>query len=79
VKTQGQARDVVFLSAVRTPFGTFGGTLKDFSAIDLTVHAATAAMQRAGVEPSAIQHSIFGNVMQTTSDTIYFARHVALR
>jgi acetyl-CoA acyltransferase 2 len=79
VKTQGQARDVVFLSAVRTPFGTFGGTLKDFSAIDLTVHAATAAMQRAGVEPDAIQHSIFGNVMQTTSDTIYFARHVALR
>lgn len=79
MKTQGQARDVVFLSAVRTPFGTFGGTLKDFSAIDLTVHAATAAMQRAGVEPDAIQHSIFGNVMQTTSDTIYFARHVALR
>ena len=79
MKTQGQARDVVFLSAVRTPFGTFGGTLKDLSAIDLTVHAATAAMQRAGVEPAAIQHSIFGNVMQTTSDTIYFARHVALR
>lgn len=79
MKTQGQARDVVFLSAVRTPFGTFGGTLKDFSAIDLTVHAATSAMQRAGVEPGAIQHSIFGNVMQTTSDTIYFARHVALR
>ncbi|HKV49809.1 MAG TPA: acetyl-CoA C-acetyltransferase [Gemmatimonadaceae bacterium] len=67
------------MSAVRTPFGTFGGSLKDLSAIDLTVHAATAAMQRAGVEPSAIQHSIFGNVMQTTSDTIYFARHVALR
>jgi len=79
VKTQGQARDVVFLSAVRTPFGTFGGSFKDLSAIDLTVHAATAAMERAGVEPAAIQHSIFGNVMQTTSDTIYFARHVALR
>ena len=79
MKTQGQARDVVFLSAVRTPFGTFGGAFKDLSAIDLTVHAATAAMQRAGVEPGAIQHSIFGNVMQTTSDTIYFARHVALR
>lgn len=79
MKTQGQARDVVFLSAVRTPFGTFGGSFKDLSAIDLTVHAATAAMERAGVEPAAIQHSIFGNVMQTTSDTIYFARHVALR
>jgi len=79
VKTQGSTRDIVFLSAVRTPFGTFGGTLKDFSAIDLTVFAAKAAMERAGVAPKEIQHSIFGNVMQTTSDTIYFARHVALK
>ena len=79
MKTQGSHRDVVFLSAVRTPFGTFGGTLKDFSAIDLTVFAAKAAMERAAVAPAEIQHSIFGNVMQTTSDAIYFARHVALR
>ena len=79
MKTQGSTRDIVFLSAVRTPFGTFGGTLKDFSAIDLTVFAAKAAMERAGVAPKEIQHSIFGNVMQTTSDTIYFARHVALK
>ena len=79
MKTQGLGRDVVFLSAARTPFGTFGGTLKDFSAIDLTVHAAKAAMARAGIEPAQVQHSIFGNVMQTTSDTIYFARHVALK
>jgi acetyl-CoA acetyltransferase family protein len=79
VKTQGSARDIVFLSAVRTPFGTFGGTLKDFSAIDLTVFAAKVAMERANIEPRAIQHAIFGNVMQTTSDTIYFARHVALK
>ena len=79
MKTQGSHRDIVFLSAVRTPFGTFGGTLKDFSAIDLTVFAAKAAMERAAVAPAEIQHSIFGNVMQTTSDAIYFARHVALR
>ncbi|MDQ6831189.1 MAG: acetyl-CoA C-acetyltransferase [Gemmatimonadota bacterium] len=77
--TQGSNRDIVFLSAVRTPFGTFGGTLKDFSAVDLTVFAAKSAMHRAGVEPNQIQHSVFGNVLQTTSDTIYFARHVALK
>jgi acetyl-CoA acetyltransferase family protein len=69
----------VFLSGARTPFGTFGGAFKDLSAIELTVHAARAAMERAGVEPGEIQQSIFGNVMQTTSDCIYFARHVALR
>ncbi len=77
--TQGSHRDIVFLSAVRTPFGTFGGTLKDFSAVDLTVFAAKSAMLRAGIEPGQVQHSVFGNVLQTTSDTIYFARHVALR
>src|ERR671927_261980 len=36
-------------------------------------------MERAGVQPAEIQHAIFGNVMQTTSDAIYFARHVALK
>lgn len=79
MKTQNSSRDVVFLSAVRTPFGTFGGAFRELSAIDLTVFAAKAAMERAKVEPAEIQQSIFGNVMQTTSDTIYFARHVALR
>jgi len=36
VKTQGASRDIVFLSGVRTPFGTFGGAFRDLSAIDLT-------------------------------------------
>jgi acetyl-CoA acyltransferase 2 len=77
--TQGSTTNVVFLSGVRTPFGTFGGALKDMSAVDLTVHAARAAIERAGVAPTDVQHAIFGNVMQTTSDTVYFARHVALK
>jgi acetyl-CoA acetyltransferase family protein len=76
---QGSSRDVVFLSGVRTPFGAFGGAFKDLSAVDLTVHAATAALERAHVEPADVQHSIFGNVIQSTADTVYFARHVALK
>ena len=79
MKTQDSGSDIVFLSAVRTPFGTFGGTLKDLTAIDITVVAAKEAMKRAGVEPTEIQHSIFGNVLPTTADAIYFARHVALK
>ncbi|MBX6331425.1 MAG: acetyl-CoA C-acetyltransferase [Gemmatimonadaceae bacterium] len=67
------------MSAVRTPFGTFGGTLKDLSATDLAVFAAKAALERATVAPAEVQHAIFGNVMQTSADAIYFARHVALR
>jgi acetyl-CoA acetyltransferase family protein len=79
MKTQNSATDVVFLSAVRTPFGTFGGSLKDFTSIDLTVFAAKAAIERAGVQAAEINHSIFGNVLPSTPDAIYFARHVALK
>ena len=77
--TQGTATDVVVLSAARTPFGTFGGTLRDMSAVDLTVVAAKAAIERAGIAPSDVGHSIFGNVIQSTTDTVYFARHVSLK
>src|SRR5688500_16589800 len=79
MKTQGSSTDIVFLSGVRTPFGTFGGTLKDFSRSDLTWDGRKCALERAGVEPGEIQHSIFGNVIQTSPDALYFARHVALK
>ena len=79
MKTQGSTRDIVFLSGVRTPFGTFGGTLKDWSAIDLGAHAAKCALDRAGVAPSEVSHAIFGNALQTSADAIYYARHVALK
>ena len=77
--THPSSRDVVFLSGVRTPFGTYGGAFRDVSAVDLGVVAAKAAIERAGVAPSDLQHSIFGCVVQSTPDTVYFARHVALK
>jgi len=77
--TQGKDLDVVFLSGVRTPFGTFGGTLRDFSAIDLAAEAAKAALARSGLKPDEIDHAVFGNALQTSADAIYFARHVGLK
>ena len=74
-----ESTGVVFLSAVRTPFGTFGGKLKGFSPVDLAVHASKAAIERAGIAATDIDQTIFGNVLYTTSDSIYFARHVALK
>src|SRR6266702_2325823 len=71
--------DVVFLAAKRTPFGTYGGSLKDLSATDLGVHAARAALAQAGISPERVDHVVFGNVAQTSSDAIYLARHVGLR
>ena len=79
MKTQGGNVDVVFLSGVRTPFGSFGGTLKDWSAIDLAAHASKTALERSGVAPELIDHAVFGNALQTSADAIYFARHVALK
>jgi len=70
---------VVFLSGVRTGFGTFGGTLKDLSATELGVLAAREALARSGVEPSLVEHVVFGNVLQTSADAIYLARHIGLR
>jgi len=77
--TQGHATDVVFLSGRRTPFGSFGGSLKGFTATDLGVHAARAAIESAGVPADAVDHVIFGNALQTSADAIYLARHIGLR
>lgn len=71
--------DVVFLSAVRSPFGTFGGTLRDVPVTDLTTRVAKVAIDRAGVEAADIDSSIFGNVLFTSTDSPYFSRHVALK
>ena len=79
MKTQGKDKDVVFLSGVRTPFGTFGGTLKDHSAIDLAAAAARCAVERSGLQPADFDHVVFGNALQTSADAIYFARHVGLK
>ena len=70
---------VVFLSGVRTPFGSFGGSLKNHTATDLAVVASKAAIERAGVNPEDIDQTIIGNAQQTSADAIYLARHVGLR
>jgi acetyl-CoA acyltransferase 2 len=77
--TQGQHTDVVFLSGRRTPFGSFGGSLRSYSANDLGVFAAKAALESAGVPAEAVGHVVFGNALQTSADAIYLARHVGLR
>lgn len=77
--TQNSNHEVVFLSGVRTPFGTFGGALRDVSAIELGVIASKGALSRASIAPTSVQQTIFGNVLYTTNDSLYFARHIALR
>lgn len=70
--------EIVVLGGARTPFGKFGGAFKDVSATDLGVAAAKAALEASGVEPDQVQHVVFGNVIQSSRDAAYLARHVAL-
>lgn len=70
---------IVFISGKRTPFGAFGGSLKDVSATDLAVVAAKATLEQAGVSPAKVDHVIIGNVVQSGSDAAYLPRHVGLK
>lgn len=72
-------KSIVFVGGARTPFGKYGGGLKDLSATDLAVHASGEAIRRAGIDPTAIGHVVFGNALQTGADAIYLARHVGLK
>src|SRR5207245_10148340 len=72
-------KEIVIIDGARTAFGTYGGQLRDTSATDLGVVAATAALERSKVDPKQIEHVIFGNVLQTSGDAVYFARHIGLK
>lgn len=57
-------REVVIVSAVRTPIGTFGGSFKDVSAVTLGSIVAKEAIKRANIKPEMVDEVIFGNVLQ---------------
>lgn len=70
---------VVFLSAARTAIGSFGGSLKDTSAVELGSVAARAAIERSAVMPTDIGLTVFGNVIQGESLDPYLSRVVSVR
>lgn len=72
------SREVVILNGVRTPFGKFMGSLSSVSAVQLAAHITKGALQKSDVAPDQIDHVIFGNVIQSSSDAIYLARHAGL-
>ncbi|HEV3090815.1 MAG TPA: acetyl-CoA C-acyltransferase [Candidatus Cybelea sp.] len=71
--------DVVIVAGARTPFGNLGGQLAGLTATDLAVVAAEEAVRRSGVPKDRIDEVVFGNVIQSSADAIYLARHVGLR
>ena len=71
-------RDVVIVGAARTAVGTFGGSLKDFSAYDLATIAVKAAIERSGIEAASAQQIVLGNVVQCEPRDIYVSRVAGL-
>ena len=72
-------KEIVILGGARTAFGTYGGALRDTSATDLGIVAAKGALERSKVDPAKIDQVIFGNVLQTSGDAVYLARHIGLK
>jgi acetyl-CoA C-acetyltransferase len=53
-------QDVVIIDAARTPFGKFGGKLRELSAIELGARAATGVLERSGIRPEELSETMFG-------------------
>jgi acetyl-CoA acetyltransferase family protein len=73
------SKQIYILGGARTPMAEYAGKLKDISALDLGAIASRAAMDRTRVVPEMVDHVVFGNVLQTSSDAVYGARHVGLK
>ena len=77
-------QDIVIVGGARTPMAEYIGTpgfgkFKDLSALDLGAHAGKAALERSKVDPASVDHVVFGNVLQSSLDALYGARHIGLK
>lgn len=70
---------IFIVAAKRTPFGAFGGSLKNLSATDLATVATTSALASGNIDPTLVDSVFVGNVIQSSADAAYLARHVGLR
>lgn len=72
------SRPVYIVAARRTAFGAFGGKLRDVSATELGKKTTIAVLEDAKLDPVHVNSVIFGNVIQSSSDAAYLARHIGL-
>ena len=71
--------DAVILHGARTPMARYTGAFDQTSAIDLGAAASREAIKRSGADAAEFDHVVFGNVMRTSADALYGARHVGLK
>jgi acetyl-CoA acetyltransferase family protein len=73
------SKEVFIVGGARTPMTEYVGALKDVSALELGAIASKGALEKSALKPDWIDHVVIGNVLQTSSDAIYGARHVGLK
>jgi acetyl-CoA C-acetyltransferase len=69
-----EKREIVFVGAVRTAIGDYGGGLKDFAPTDLAARVVKEAMGRAKVDPAQVGHVVMGNIIHTEPKDMYLSR-----
>jgi len=74
-----QAEKIFLVQGKRTPFGKFGGALKDVTPVDLAVHASKALISELKLDAAKIDQVILGSVVPSSTDTMYGGRHLALK
>lgn len=74
----GTMKEIVVLSAVRTAVGGYGGGLKDVPVVDLAATVVRAAVERAGVVPADVGHTVLGHVIHTEPRDMYISRYASV-
>ena len=57
--------DIFIIAAKRSAIGSFGGSLKNTTPIDLAIPVAKAAIEQSGIQATIINHAVYGHVIQT--------------
>ncbi|MBA9027307.1 acetyl-CoA C-acetyltransferase [Peribacillus huizhouensis] len=71
--------NVYVIEGARTAFTSFGGSFASVSAADLGATTAREALKRANIAPTDIDHVIYGNVIHSSTNASYLARHIGLK
>ena len=74
-----ETTEVVLAGGVRTPFGRFGGALKDTPARELAELVVRKVLEETGVSPAAMDGVVLGHVVRDTPDGVYMAKHAGLK
>ena len=70
--------DIFIIAAKRSAIGSFGGSLKNTTPIDLAIPVAKAAIEQSGIQATIIDHAVYGHVIQTEARDMYSPRCISM-